>query len=279
MGEQVRRLRRFAPQIVTGQTTCLEAVARHLREAGEVLDVDLVVSRGEVLPFHTRELLNTVFSGRVVDYYNCEEIGNVAYECPVDASHMHVNTDCCVLEVVDAEGAAVPLGIEGRAVVTNLFNHTMPFIRYDLGDRVTMVAPGGERCACGSQRPKILTPSGRVDDFFRFSDGRRIAPRTAEAYVVPPLFELMAQYDPAVVGSPTYRIIQETEWLVRVQVSERLAFREEFRGRVESGFRKAGYDIRVVVEDDCSMPAVAGKHRRMISKVELPGSTTHPRPS
>ena len=279
MGEQVRRLRRFAPQIVTGQTTCLEAVARHLREAGEVLDVDLVVSRGEVLPFHTRELLNTVFSGRVVDYYNCEEIGNVAYECPVDASHMHVNTDCCVLEIVDEEGEAVPLGIEGRAVVTNLFNHTMPFIRYDLGDRATMVSSGGERCACGSRRPKILIPSGRADDFFRFSDGRQIAPRTAEAYVVPPLFELMAQHNPVVVGSPTYRIIQEDEWLVRVQVSDRLAFREELRGRVESGFRNAGYDIRVVVEDGCSMPAVAGKHRRMISKVELPESTTRTRPS
>ena len=108
-----------------------------MAESNAIMTVGLVVCRGEVLDEQTRSLLAKAFAGKIVDYYNAEEIGNVAYECPDDHEKMHVNTGSCILEILNDQGVSKGLGEEGRIVVTNLFNHTMPFIRYDLGDRGT----------------------------------------------------------------------------------------------------------------------------------------------
>jgi len=77
--EQADRLCRSASQVITGQATCLAAVARHLVRSGRRVRARLVVSRGEVLLPHMGALLRDAFDARVVDYYNCEEVGNVAY--------------------------------------------------------------------------------------------------------------------------------------------------------------------------------------------------------
>jgi phenylacetate-CoA ligase len=42
------------------------------------------------------------------------------------------------IEILNDEGQAVKPGEEGRVIVTALYNHAMPFIRYELGDRVLL---------------------------------------------------------------------------------------------------------------------------------------------
>ena len=266
--EQAIRLIKSSPQVITGQATCLEAVARHLLQAGRRVQPKLVVSRGEVLAPHVRTLLEQAFDARVVDYYNCEEVGNVAYECPANPERMHVNTDCCIMEIVDSVGKPLPLGAEGRIVVTNLFNFTMPFIRYDLGDYGTMTSAGGDMCSCGSRWPTMFMPSGRSDDFFRLADGTRLAPRTVEAYIVPPMLRLLLRRTPTLIGSPPYQIIQETERSIRVLIAGRLGAQEELRRQIEVDFRAAGHDVSIVIEEVASIPVVeAGKSNRIISRL------------
>jgi len=266
--EQAARLIRSAPQLITGQATCLESVAQYLLLSGQRLQARLVVSRGEVLSSHARLLLEQAFDSKVVDYYNCEEVGNVAYECPSDSAKMHVNTDCCVVEIVNSEGAPLPLGIEGRIVVTNLFNLTMPFIRYDLGDYGTLTSPGGDLCDCGSRHPAMLPPAGRSDDFFRLANGSVLAPRTVEAHVVPPMLDLLTKQFPNIIGSPMYQIVQESEQLLRVRIASHFGFQEQLRLRIESSFRAAGHDVSVTIETVAAIPRTpSGKSRRIVSQL------------
>jgi len=215
--EQARRLVDQPAQILTGAPSSLELVA----EAMQRLDLRLpsppsVVSpRGEMLRWEARALLAETFGCPVVDQYNCEEIGNIAWECPAETGVYHVNTDACVLETVDDEGAPVPAGVEGRVVVTNLFNRTMPFIRYDLGDRAVFRETPRDRCACGHRGPTLAALLGRLDDFILLSSGERVSPRTIVGCVY-----RGSQRD---VAEPSYfvrrfRVIQDEPNAIRVLV-------------------------------------------------------------
>jgi phenylacetate-coenzyme A ligase PaaK-like adenylate-forming protein len=52
-----------------------------------------------------------------------------------------------------------------RTLATGLANRTFPFIRYDLGDDVTLL-PGA--CECGSAFARVADIGGRRDDDFRY---------------------------------------------------------------------------------------------------------------
>jgi len=89
-----------------------------------------------------------------------------------------VNVDGRWGEVLDDAGQLCPPEVEGRVVVTNLFNRTMPFIRYALRDRAAWVALK-DGCGCGDWAPRLGCLASREDDFLRLPDGRRISPRVA----------------------------------------------------------------------------------------------------
>lgn len=267
--EQVAQLLELRPKIVTGHPTCLEVAAAWMVESGIVLQTKLVVCRGEVLSTRVRELLAQAFDGKVVDYYNTEEIGNVAYECPADPGRMHVNTDSCILEILDERDSPQPVGSEGRIIVTNLFNHTMPFLRYDLGDRGTLVSEGGTRCLCGSPRPAILPPMGRSGDFFTFQSGVRLSPRVVESLVVPTLLRAVRARSPNAQGLPPYRIAQESDVDVRVTIADSLPQDAELRKEIEDKFRRFGIEISITLDTHTDVPAEgSGKSRRVVSMID-----------
>lgn len=130
---------------------------------------------GETLTAGVRRQIRQAFGGPVVDSYGASECLALASECAAGA--LHLNADWAILEPVDEVGRAVPLGRPGATtLLTNLANHVQPLIRYDLGDRVTLHAPG--ECRCGSPLP-VVEVDGRDDDTLRLprADGElRLAP-------------------------------------------------------------------------------------------------------
>src|SRR5262249_16657051 len=82
---------------------------------------------------------------------------------------MHLQADWAILEVVDRNNEPVPAGGPGEKVLlTNLYNHIQPFIRYEINDVVTM-SPGP--CPCGNPLPHILHVDGRTDELLWIQDG------------------------------------------------------------------------------------------------------------
>jgi phenylacetate-CoA ligase len=57
-------------------------------------------------------------------------------------------------------------------VVTELINHGMPMLRYEVGDRG---APFDGDCACGRVLPLMAKLTGRTADFLVAADGSRVA--------------------------------------------------------------------------------------------------------
>ena len=111
-----------------------------------------------------------------------------------------------ILERVDAAGRPVaPDEPAARTLATGLTGRTFPFIRYDLGNEVTLL-PG--RCACGSSMLRVADIAGRHDDDFRY--GERMIPASAFRSVLG-TDPLISEYqvpqtadgaDVLVVGSP-----------------------------------------------------------------------------
>ncbi len=176
LDEQVARIQENRAQIVQGRPTSLALLAAELRRQGiRSVRPEIVISFAEMLHPPVRKLLEEVFACRVADYYNCEEIGNIAWQCPKQEDVMHVNRDTCVLEVVDDDGAQLPPGTQGRVLLTSLYNRAMPFIRHALGDRGTLLDEGP--CLCGFSGGSMKLASGRDDDFFVLPDGNLVSPR------------------------------------------------------------------------------------------------------
>lgn len=176
--DQARLLARYSPHVISGFPTTVALIAERWRSAPIRSSIRLVATRGEVLHGSERAAMAKQFACRVADFYNCEEIGNIASECPADPSALHINTDACVVEVVGNDGRPTPPGGEGKILLTSLYNCTMPFIRYYVGDRgVMLVDENGTRCACGSRRPRMAAVHGRDDDYVVLPDGERLSPR------------------------------------------------------------------------------------------------------
>jgi phenylacetate-CoA ligase len=81
-------------------------------------------------------------------------------------SDEHVN-----LEVVDDENRVV-WEKPGRILVTDLDNHAMPLIRYEIGDEGILTR---ERCACGRAHTVLASIQGRTQDYIYNSEGRRLS--------------------------------------------------------------------------------------------------------
>ncbi len=111
----------------------------------------------------------------------------------VDCDHhdgIHLFEDWCVVENVDQTGRPVPDGEPGeRLLVTNLFNRTLPMIRFEVSD---LVAIDPSRCACGRTLPRLHAVQGRLDDVINLPDARG-----EPVPVHPTQFSLVAA-DPAV---------------------------------------------------------------------------------
>jgi len=261
--EAAERLRRFRPTIVEGYPTCLELLAEELeRQGGSPLRTRLVISRGEVLHNATRNLLARVFSCQVRDMYSCEEGGNMAWECPVNPGLWHVNNDTCVLEVVDDDGLPVPAGTEGRVLLTNLFNRTMPFIRYELGDRATMGTQ--ESCSCNATGVTLTSIAGRDDDFLTSPDGRRLSPRLAANTV---FNVLRSDADSSTVSASVakFQIVQEFSGSICLRVVLRTPEGEKNANRAARALESVmpGSSCRVEVLTEIPL-AAGGKLKKVL---------------
>jgi phenylacetate-coenzyme A ligase PaaK-like adenylate-forming protein len=79
----------------------------------------------------------------------------LAFTCA--AGTLHLNEDVTLVELV---AAGDQVGDARRAIVTDLYRRTQPFVRYQLGDLIEL-APG--TCACGSAFRRIRRVHGRAD--------------------------------------------------------------------------------------------------------------------
>lgn len=170
----VEQLNSFQPDMLGGYPSNLELLIDEAKEGRLQISPVIIMTGGEYLSDELREKLADTFHCYVQTSYSCTEGGSVACECR--HRHFHVNDDWLIVEPVDNDGNPVPDGVlSDKIYLTNLFNYTQPYIRYEVTDRVIM---HHEPCCCGNPSP-WLELEGRTDDVTAFeASGKqiRIAP-------------------------------------------------------------------------------------------------------
>ena len=96
--------------------------------------IKLIVCDSDELTPKMRRFIEKVFSAFVYNRYDNEECGLLAISKKKD-DRLYVNYPSIYFELLKiSSNDPVKPGEMGRVVVTDLYNHAMPLIRYDLGD-------------------------------------------------------------------------------------------------------------------------------------------------
>jgi|SRR5690625_539107 len=152
-------LRQNKPKVLIGYTSAIVTLANFILSKNESFKLDGVITVSEVLSEDSREIIRRAFKVTPLSRYATQEFGVLANECKENNKH-HLNDVNYIIEIlkVDEDVNAAP-GEVGRVVVTDLFSHAMPLIRYDTGDLAVL---GKGECGCGIKSPYLELLSGRV---------------------------------------------------------------------------------------------------------------------
>ena len=167
------------PTQLVGYASVIGRLA-HAALAGE-LDIrpSRVSTNSEPLNEDDREAITRAWNAPIHNLWGSTEIGVQAVGCG-HSDGLHVCEDEVVLERVDESGTPVADDQPAaRTLATGLAGQAFPFIRYDLGDEVTLL-PG--QCPCGSSLVRVAAIAGRRDDDFTY--GQQSVPASAFRYVL-----------------------------------------------------------------------------------------------
>lgn len=170
LDEFIALLRQFRPRYLKAYAQSATMFARHCLEKGiDDIHFDSIITSAEVLLPENQILIERVFRGKVFNRYGCRELSVIASECEHHTG-LHVNADALVVEIDPLPGAASG---SGRVLVTDLYNRSMPLIRYDIGDVAQWAT--GKPCPCGRSLPRLANIEGRITDFLHLPDGKLIS--------------------------------------------------------------------------------------------------------
>jgi phenylacetate-CoA ligase len=139
----------------------------------ERIHLSLVKGTSEKIYPRYHEASLKAFGRRMTSEYGAAETGIIAFECP--EGNMHINMEHVIVEEED-----------GEIIVTNLLSYSFPFIRYRLGDHISMA--GGIECPCGRKSPVISEITGRIGKRI-FGTGGSSFPSLTVYYVINALYE------------------------------------------------------------------------------------------
>lgn len=253
----VAGLNRVQPVVLMTYASTLGVLA-HEAEAGRLrISPRRIVATSEPLLPEARASAERVFDAPVANCWGTSEGGAMAVGCWQSAG-MHLNEDLVIVEPVDPDGRPVPTGeVAAKVLVTNLYNDTMPLIRYELTDEVTVL---DEPCPCGEATLRVADVQGRTDDVFTYGN----------VAVHPHVIRSVVGRHPAIV---TYQVVQTnhgidvsfcaTATLDQVQVRSELE-----RALAEAGLPAADVHVRLV--DDVERHKATGKLRRFVPQQHDP---------
>jgi phenylacetate-coenzyme A ligase PaaK-like adenylate-forming protein len=172
--EIVRGLNAAKPALLLAYPSILNLLAFEA-DAGRLrIAPGLVISGAEPLPPGLALRLKSIWGAATMNCYGVSEVGTVAHGCAFSAG-MHLSEDLLIVEPVDPKGRPVGAGEQAaKLYVTPLYNRTLPLLRYEVTDRITLLPE--EPCACGCAFRRIADVEGRQEDIFLYPGGVAVHP-------------------------------------------------------------------------------------------------------
>ncbi len=160
MQETVAALKGFQPRVLVGYASGLLPLAAEQLAGRLRISPQGVMSASEVLTPQAAAELEAAWGTAPFDVYAATETAGIASPCRY--RNRHVYEDLLIVEAVDQAGAAVPPGTTGaRILVSVLFSRTLPLIRYEMSDSISL---GGRGCPCGRSFTLLEGIEGRLED-------------------------------------------------------------------------------------------------------------------
>lgn len=167
MESYIRTINSYKPELIRGYTGSLYELSRYVNKNSIFLEKpNTVICAAETLNSDMRTQIEKAFKTKVYNFYGSREVSSLAGEC--SSGLLHVFSFWNYIEILDDNNKPVEANEQGKVVVTNLFNYSMPLIRYEIGD---IAIRGPETCACGCILPTIRKITGRITDHFVLRNG------------------------------------------------------------------------------------------------------------
>lgn len=165
MRDIIRHLNQAQPDILQAVPSVMYKLCQEALDGQLSINPKVVYVAAEPLYKPIRELIHKTWDG--VSIFNTlgSSEGYYGINCRANMEEMHLNSDACIIEPVDQYGYPVSKGIKSQKIyLTNLFNYTLPLIRYELADQLVFL---DKECSCGIKHQLIAEPEGRPEfDFY-----------------------------------------------------------------------------------------------------------------
>ncbi|MDP8240576.1 MAG: hypothetical protein P9X24_15900 [Candidatus Hatepunaea meridiana] len=173
--EQRILLKKKRVKIIIGYPTAIGSLAAFCYKNGDnasCFNVTGIITTSEPILPNTREIIKNTFNCSILSRYSSEELGVIAQECPICGNY-HLNIASLIVEMLDLNyDKPAQIGQLGRIVVTDLFSHAMPLIRYDTGD----IAIKASSKSCTFNTPVMDSVQGRSIEMIYSVNGNPISP-------------------------------------------------------------------------------------------------------
>ncbi len=254
----LQELREWDPVLVDGYAESLNFLATYVKQGGDPgFRPRAMMSSAQMLPEHTRAVIEDAFGTRVFDKYGSREFSGIAYECEAARDH-HVMDESYIVEIL-VDGRPAEPGETGEVVVTDLNNYSVPLIRYRIGD-LAVAVDNGAPCPCGRNLSRIGSIDGRTQAIVVCADGTWL-PGTFFAH-------LMKDYEHLI---RFYQVYQREPGAFTLRVVPNVQYNEAGMAELTATLSTfTGADTRIDVELVDEIPlGSTGKRSPVISDVEL----------
>lgn len=149
-------MKKFKPDYLIGLPSPSYILAKYMNEKNLTINMKKIFTSSEMLFPSYREEIEKAFNSKIYDIYGHGEPGSWARQC--EYGHYHIDTN-----------SYFETNEDGRTIETSLTNYSMPFVRYDIGDKIDGIYYD---CECGLKTPYFKEIQGRISDNIITPDGR-----------------------------------------------------------------------------------------------------------
>jgi phenylacetate-CoA ligase len=177
IAELVEALNAIRPDVLCTYPSIGHRLALEARDGRLDVRPRRVTTSAEPLLPEAREAMRSYLTDAVTEEYAATEAYMTAWN-NVNGG-MHLVEDDGVYEPVGPDGEPVAAGVPSSALlITNIFSYALPLIRYELTDEVVL-DPGPNPGPLPGRR--VLSVTGRRDDWFHYRVGAEVHPHTFRA--------------------------------------------------------------------------------------------------
>ena len=167
----VQKLQAGRIKYLFGYASSIFVIASYVQRQKSNIALNKIFTWGDCLFPRYRELIEAVFSCKVIDCYGLGEGLQVACQCEY-ASALHIAEHNLIVEILDGTGKSIHESDKlGRVVVTRFEPGPMPLIRYETGDLASFVSG---TCECGRKLSLLSRVQGRDTDVIQSPKGDRL---------------------------------------------------------------------------------------------------------